>query len=41
MTRETADKLSRPPHDIVDMTVTDDDTTSINMPINVNESDKK
>ena len=40
MTRETADTLSRPPHDIVDMTVPDDDTTSINMPINVNESDK-
>ena len=40
MTRETADKLSRSPHDTVDMTVPDDDTTFINMPLNVNESDQ-
>ena len=40
MTRETPDTLSRPPHNTVDMTVPDDDITSINMPLNVNESEK-
>ena len=40
MTRETLDTLSRPSHNTVDMTVPDDDITSINLPLNVNESDK-
>ena len=40
MTRETEDTLSRPPHDTVDMTEPDDDTKSITMPQNINESDK-
>ena len=40
MTRETPDTLSRPPHNTVDMTVPDDNITSINMPLNVNESDE-
>ena len=39
MTCETPDTLSRPPHNTGDMTVPDDDITSINMPLNVNESD--
>ena len=40
MTRETPVTLSRSPHNTVDMAVPDDDTTSIYMHLNVNESDK-